>query len=57
MSQPLASLDDGRSPWVILVELLSLREAQCREMIMDERLHKGMIIRLYTRHVGYPTFY
>lgn len=57
MSQPLASLDDGRSSWVILVELLSLREAQCREMIMDERLHKGMIIRLYTRHVGYPTFY
>ena len=57
VSWPLASLRDNRSPRVMLVELLEVREADCRAMIVEGRLHLGHMVEFFTRHGDDPAFY
>ena len=57
VSLPLASLRDGRSPRVMLAELLEIREADCSAMIVEGKLHLGRLVDFFTRQGNDPTYF
>ena len=57
VSWPLASLRDGRSPRVMLAELLEIREADCRAMIVEGKLHLGRLVDFFTRQEDDHTYF
>ena len=57
VSWPLASLRDGRSPRVMLAELLEVREADCRMMIVEGKLHLDRMVDFFIHHGDDPAFY
>ena len=57
VSWPLASLRDGRSPRLMLAELLEIREADCCSMIVEGKLQLGRLVDFFTRQGDDPTYF